>query len=235
MELTSFPLTPVRWAKACRVLPARFPPTRIFERLTGNPESADLLTEIERLTDPRVRQEMGAISIVPEGERVTGPGASRAMAPFIHINPNGSRFSDGRFGVCYVADRLGTAVQESCYHLGQFYAAASDPPHDEDMQVMAGTISGNFRKLAAGQADDLDPDKYSVSRQLGEAVYLAGEDGILFPSVRNQGHPAIAAMRPRTMGIPARERYLRFHWDGSSISRIFDYQWEKWAERDVFL
>lgn len=33
-------------------------------------------------------------------------GYSYATAPFTHINPAGSRFSDGSFGVLYVAEQV---------------------------------------------------------------------------------------------------------------------------------
>ncbi len=53
------------------------------------------------LVNPRLRNEAGAIHLVPPEERVTGPGATWVMAPFTHFNPNGSRFSDGTYGVYY--------------------------------------------------------------------------------------------------------------------------------------
>ena len=54
----------------------------------------DSLVELEMLTNPRVRQEVGEISLVPPEERVSGAGASWVMAPFTHIGWP-SRFSDG--------------------------------------------------------------------------------------------------------------------------------------------
>ncbi len=35
------------------------------------------------------------------------------MAPFTHLNPKGSRFSDGSYGVYYAAKRLSTAIAET--------------------------------------------------------------------------------------------------------------------------
>ena len=47
------------------------------------------------------------------------------MAAFTHLNPDGSRFSDGRYGVFYAARSLDTAVAETMHHRANFMAATS--------------------------------------------------------------------------------------------------------------
>ena len=88
----------VQWSHAWRVIASRYPPIRLFERLTPDPAVWDALIALEQLTNPRVRDEVGEIALVSPDERVSGPGASYVMAAFTHVNPNGSRFSDGSFG-----------------------------------------------------------------------------------------------------------------------------------------
>jgi hypothetical protein len=51
------------------------------------------------MTNPRLREEAGNLTLVPLEDRVSGPGTTPIMAAFTHLNPEGSRFSGGSFGV----------------------------------------------------------------------------------------------------------------------------------------
>ena len=152
------PVRRVRWPEAHRIVPSRYPPVQLFERLSGDPAEWETLAEIESLTNPRIRDEIGEIHLVPVEDRVSGPGASWVMAPFTHVNPNGSRFSDGSYGVYYAARELPTAIAETVFHMGRFYAATADPPHAEDMRVLTGRIGTTFHDIRGGD------------RQLGAAA-----------------------------------------------------------------
>jgi hypothetical protein len=66
----------VRWPEAHRIVPSRYPPVQLFERLSEDPAEWETLAEIESLTNPRIRNEIGEIRLVPTDERVSGPGAS---------------------------------------------------------------------------------------------------------------------------------------------------------------
>jgi RES domain len=222
----------VRWPAAHRILPSRYPPIQLFERLTDDPGAWETLAEIESLTNPRLRDEIGEIRLVPVAERVSGPGASWVMASFTHLNPQGSRFSDGSYGVYYAARELATAVAETVHHLGRFYAATADPPHAEDVRVLSGRIDARFHDL---RGDDpcwrpfLDPDDYAASRALGRRLRAAGSNGIVWPSVRRASGQCLGAFRPKAVGTPLQGRHLRYHWDGRRISRYFDYAEERWV------
>ena len=45
------------------------------------------------------------------------------MAAFTHLNPQGSRFSDGSYGVFYCARSRDTAIAETRYHSALFLEA----------------------------------------------------------------------------------------------------------------
>ena len=232
-----FPVTTVKWRKAYRIVPSRYPPIDLFERVAADPAQWEMLAEIEMITNPRVRDEIGEISLVPADERISGPGAAWVMAPFTHLNPRGSRFSDGSYGVYYAADRLATTVQETIYHMGLIYADSRDQSHDEDMRVLVGPINGGFRDLTKDReaaATYLDANSYGQSQELGQQVRDAGGDGIFYPSVRNFGHPCVAAFRPKVVGIPVQDRHLNYHWNGREISRVFDYSADRWIADDDF-
>ena len=52
----------VDWAQAWRIIASRFPPIHLFERVSPNPAVWEALIELEELTNPRVRDQVGQIS-----------------------------------------------------------------------------------------------------------------------------------------------------------------------------
>ena len=96
------PVSRIEWKPSWRIIPSRFPPISLFERVT-EPDDLDAIFELEAITNPRLRNEVGDISMVPPEDRVSGPGSSIIMSAFTHLNPEGSRFTDGTYGVYYAA------------------------------------------------------------------------------------------------------------------------------------
>jgi hypothetical protein len=142
------PTRRVEWRQAWRIIASRYPPIDLFERLTPNPAVWDALMALEQLTNPRVRDEVGDIALVPPDERIAGPGASYVMASFTHVNPRGSRFSNGSFGVYYAASDLDTAIAETVYHFERFARDSSDPRRHEDMRVLVGAIEQDLEDVS---------------------------------------------------------------------------------------
>ena len=228
--------TRLRWRQAWRIIASRYPPIALFERVSDNPAVWDVLIELEQATNPRVRDEAGEIALVPLGRRVSGPNASWVMAPFTHINRNGSRFSDGSYGVYYAARSLQTAIRETGYHFARFAADSNDPPRREDMRVLLGSVSATLHDVS--KLDEkttrriLDPQSYTHSRPFAAELREDGSDGIVYPSVRDEGGSCIATFWPDVAGVPVQERHLQYEWDGARFSRWFDYKEETWMRAD---
>ena len=70
----NFPLSNVTWRPSYRVIPSRFPPIDLFEGVNSHTDDWDLLNELEGETSARLREEMGAIHLVRDGDRRYGPG-----------------------------------------------------------------------------------------------------------------------------------------------------------------
>ncbi len=159
------------------------------------------------------------------------------MAPFTHVNRQGSRFSDGNYGVYYAASTLRTAIIETGYHFARFAADAQDPPRREDMRVLLGAIDRDLHDVAsleeATQKRVLDPASYSYSRPFACELREAGSNGLIYPSVRDSGGACVAVFWPDVVGIPMQERHLQYEWDGKRFSRYFDYSLETWISVDV--
>jgi len=227
------PLRRVVWSSATRVVATRHPPIDLFERVSADPAVWEALIAAEQLVNPRIRDQAGEIHLVPPEERVSGPGASWVMASFTHRNPQGSRFSDGAYGVYYAARDLGTAVRETAFHFARFARDSGDGPRYEDMRALVGRIANRFVDVnalpEARRSRVLDPDSYAASRLLGAEVRAAGRNGIVYPSVRDPGGQCVAALRPKAVGLPVPGPALKYHWDGTRVARYFDYAREVWV------
>lgn len=225
-----FARTHIEWRRAWRVIPSKYPPIHLFEDLTKDPAEWDLLAELESALNPRVRQGSGEISIVSPELRVA---SAIVMAPFVHLNPMGSRFSDGSYGVYYAAEYLETAIRETIYHLELRLRAGGAAPDDLDQRAYVGAIEGTFVDLTTdpdAATPLMNPDEYGRSRTFGAEVRAAGEDGIVFESVRHVDHRALAVFIPPRVSPPVQERHLRYEWDGTRIRRYFDYSADQWVD-----
>jgi len=163
-------------------------------------------------------------------DRVSGPGAGWIMGSFLHIG-RPSRFSGGSYGVYYCASLLDTAVAETTFHIGQFYATTSEPPIDADMRVLAGKVDSSFHDVrGAGRRRRAihDRDDYGAAQQLGHTLREAGSNGVAYDSVRHDGGQCLGAFRPRAVQPPHHDRYLMYHWNGESVDRWFDHRTERW-------
>src|SRR3546814_15539703 len=67
------PVPQIHWRTAWRIVPSRFPPVGLFDRV-ADPDDLAAIAEIEGLTNPRLRDEPGQFALVPRSRRVTAPG-----------------------------------------------------------------------------------------------------------------------------------------------------------------
>ena len=77
------PVSHVLWPRTVRLIRALYPPVPLFEDI-ADPAAWELIAAAEAKTDPRVRDAIGAVHLVPPGRRVAGPGASWATRPRNH-------------------------------------------------------------------------------------------------------------------------------------------------------
>lgn len=191
--LAAIPMRRLRWKSAYRLVPSRYPTIDIFERV-ADPDDWQLLYELEALTNPRLREEAGEISLVPPSRRVTGPGASIVMAPFTHASPDRpTRFSSGSYGVYYAANRLETALREVAFHMGAFYGATKDSPHDEAYRTYKGAVDSILHDLRSG-----DFARFLNPRRPGRASCAASSCGRSRSWERSWPASASSSSSPRT-------------------------------------
>lgn len=219
----TFSLSAVQWRPSYRVVPSRFPPIDLFERVAA-PDDWDLLNLLEGQTSARLREEAGAIHMVREEDRRYGPGWTPVMAAFCHFNGQGSRFSDGAFGVYYCALSEATAIAETRYHAERFLRDSSEPPMQLQQRVYLSDLAGMLHDLRGepSAAPLLDPDDWREGQALGRQVWEAQGDGIVYPSVRDPGDECAAVLRPPVMSATRQGRHLGYDWDGERIRHVLE-------------
>jgi len=212
------------WTPAYRVIPTRFPAINLFDRV-ASPEDFDALYALEAMTNDRLRTEIGELDLVPREERRFGPGYGPIMAALTHLNPIGSRFSNGSYGVFYCAQSRDTAIAETRYHTGQFLAATQQPPMRQQMRLYTVIAQGDVVDLRADASLDasvLSPNDYVAGQALGRAAREAGAPGIVYPSVRDPDGECLAAFRTTLLRDCHHAAYLEYNWNGSAVDIVFE-------------
>ena len=220
----TIPLRRTVWQPCWRIVPSRFPPIDLFERI-ADPADWDALIAVESLTNDRIRDAVGDIALVPAAERISGPGASVIMAAFTHLNPDGSRFSDGSFGVFYAGVDLATAIAETTHHRARFMRATGQSRMELDMRVYTVDLDGELHDITGRQAElplVYHADDYAGGQALATRLRADGSSGIVYDSVRRVEGTCVAVFRPRCLSNPRQERHLCYVWDGRAISTIYE-------------
>jgi hypothetical protein len=218
-------LSRVQW-RCWRLVPSIFPPVTLFESV-ANPDDLDVVFAIESLTNDRLRDEVDNLNLVPPNERISGPGTSVVMAAFTHVRSDGSRFSDGSYGIYYVAERIETAIAETRFHRERFLRATKEAPIGINMRSYASDIDAQFHDIRGMQstAPELyapDPGNYGPAQALGKHLRANGSDGLAYDSVRDPGGECAAIFRPKIPSRPTQETRFRYEWDGTTISRVYE-------------
>ena len=214
------PVRRVIWLCSVRIIRSIYPPIDLFEDI-ADPTDWEALASAEAKFNPRIRDQIGDLAKVPVSRRVTGPGASWVMAPFVHCSPlRPGRFSDGTFGLYYAGDSTEVAIAETIHHHTKtMLATAEEPGWTSQFRELIGSVDADFDD-AAGRADLLDPVDYSASQIFGAERRGAGSNGVTWPSVRFSGGNCIAAFWPDVVPIPTQGAHFAYHWDGSAVDYV---------------
>ena len=218
------PIARIVWKPCWRIIPSRFPPVQLFERV-ADPEDLEAIFELDALTNPRLRDAAGELDLVPPEDRVSGPGTTVIMAAFTHLNPAGSRFSDGTYGVFYAANHLDTAIAETRYHRERFLSATAQGRMELDMRVYLVDLDGDLHDLRGQMASRqliYHNENYAAGQHLARTLREAGSNGIAYDSVRLGGGECVAVFRPPLLSNARQERHLCYVWNGHRIAAVYE-------------
>lgn len=226
MTLADLPTLGTGELQAYRLVNSKFPPIALFDDVADSADF-DTLFQLQALTNPRLLNEIGRLELIPRQQIPFGiPGCSYATAPFTHVNPAGSRFSDGSFGVLYLGSTLDTALAEVRHHQDRYWSGVPQLGYERFV----------FRGLTCtfNEADMLDaavlplshevhaPDDYSQARALGQAARAAARPGLRYRSVRRPGDLCWALLTPRVVSSIVQTAHYEMIWNGgiTSVNRI---------------
>mgnify|MGYP005994786387 CR=1 FL=1 len=210
--------------KCWRIIPSRYPPMDLFERVVES-EDLDLILELESLTNDRLRNEVGNLSLVPLEDRISGPNTSYIMAAFTHLNPHGSRFSDGTWGVYYAGLTIDTEISETTYHREKFLKFTDEEPIHIDMRVITAKLNSNLEDVTTPEHIDTSIyhlDHYNDSQAFARSLREKESNGIFYKSVRHEIGKNIAIFKPKCLSNCLQEQHLEYVWNGSRITDVFE-------------
>ena len=222
--MTDIPTARIDWRPCYRVVPSRFPPVGLYDAV-ADPEDLEAVFRIEAMTNDRLRDEVGEISLIPSEDRISGPGTTPIMAAFTHLNVGGDRFTDGSYGVFYASKDLETAVAETRHHRVRFLLATDEPAQELDMRVYAVDLAcelHDIRGMRESHPAWYHPASYAMSQEMARDLRDNGSNGIVYGSVRHDAGECVAVFRPRLLSDCRQERHLCYVWDGQAITMVYE-------------
>lgn len=203
-----------------RLINSKFPPITLFDDVI-NIEDFETAYAIQRLTNPRSLNELGDLTLLRPEEIPFGiNGVNYATAPFTHITPDGSRFSNGDFGILYLADSIDTAIQETRYHQEKYFQNVQELHYDTiDMRCLKAIFSANILDCSTIENIHNKVD-YTASRQFGLKLKKQKIQGLKYNSVRNNNAFCWGLFSPIFVSSIIQTQHYEFIFDGQSISKI---------------
>lgn len=210
----------VRWPRAYRIIRSIHPPIDLFEDI-ADPSDWEALVSAESKTNPRIWEHIGKLDLVPPQRRVSGPGASYLMAPFVHVSTDRpGRFTDGSYGVYSCGDSEEVAIREVAHHHGRAMAASrQEHGWTSQFRVLVNRLDLDLHDV---RPDDRyhDPADYRVSQELGRRLRAGGANGIVYRSVRSPGGECAGIFWPDLIDIPVQADHFDYHWDGRRVDKV---------------
>ncbi|MFN3132422.1 RES family NAD+ phosphorylase [Roseibium sp.] len=210
----------VRWARTFRIIRSLYPPIDLFEDI-ADPKDWEALASVEAKTNPRVRGEIGDLGKVPVHRRVSGPGASYVMAPFVHCSPlRPGRFSDGSYGIYYAGNSENVALAETIYHHARFMASTrEDAGWTSQFRLLVGSVGADLTDVN-DVPGVLHASDYGLSQKAGAEIRASGSDGLVWKSVRCAGGECLGAFWPDVVSIPIQSSHFSYHWNGDRVDFV---------------
>ncbi len=212
------------WNQSWRVIHSHGQEKHVLNELAQAPEQ-DVLIETEQITNNRIQIQEGHVPSSIHKKNFTGPGSQYILAPFSFPNPDGSRFSDGTYGVYYAGHSLITAIKETVHHLTRFLKESKAEPEVFNMRVLVARLDGSLhdiRGMKKEYASVYDPASYVISRTFGKSLYRESSNGIIYDSVRDKGGECVAVFKPDVLNHCRQERFLEYVWDGDKIKSVYE-------------
>ncbi|WP_213989532.1 RES family NAD+ phosphorylase [Sodalis sp. dw_96] len=223
-EPVELPSLNIQRQRGYRLINSKYPPIALFDDVADE-EEFETLYELQALTNPRLQNSAGLPGFLPAGEIPFGiTGCSYAVAPFTHVNPLGSRFSDGSYGMLYIADDMTTALTEVTYHQEHYWQQVEGLKYD---RMVMRSLVFIFDPEPATDALVLpfshpiyDAHSYNAARALGLSLKNQGCRSLRYRSVRRADSVCWGLFTPKGVKSVLQSAHYEFIWDGKKIDKI---------------
>ena len=202
------PLTPVNDRALVRLIPASYHKPPILRGLTDTDAEADILAELDAMTNARLMAETKGTPAIDRRELAFARraadlavyGQTHINAAFTYTRPTGNRFNDGTRGAWYCAYDTATSAEEVAFHKTRelSYIGVFDDS-TRYVELLADVI-GDFPDLRHSRdhpALASDPATgYPAGQSLALDLRRQGHRALLYPSVRKPGGLCLVAFDP---------------------------------------
>jgi RES domain len=212
-----------------RLIASRYPAVGAFDDLAADREDLATAFLLESVTNDRLAPLSRRLSLLPPSELVQGPGATMVMAAFLHADAAGGRFTDGRLGAWYAAFDAATAIAETLHHSTRRLRCSQRPfPSSIQMRELVARIDCDLIDLRGhkeSRPELYHPDDYAAGQAFGIALRWpaagAGENGMVYDSVRRDGGTNVCVYRPSLIILPVIQAdHYEYRWDFSGRASV---------------
>ena len=212
-----------------RLVASRYPAVGAFDDLAADKEELAAAFLLESVTNDRLAMLSRRLVLLPAHEIVQGPGATMVMASFLHADEAGGRFTDGRLGAWYASFDVETAIAETLHHSTRRLRCSERAfPSSIQMRELIAPIDCelvDIRGQTDSKAELYDLNDYAAARSFGLGLRWpasgAGENGIVYDSVRRAGGTNVGVYRPSLIILPVTQAdHYEYRWDFSGRASV---------------
>ncbi len=149
----------------------------------------------------------------------SNPAEARVDRSFVKGGIGPSRWTDGSFGVFYVAESPTTTQFEMMHHLRNSYTARSLKPAVLTLQIVQVDVRGIFDDMRADMAADpqLRSDSYAATQAFAKKRHATKTQGLVYESVRDPGHLCAAVFDRAALTDPRLGESISYQWNGTDF------------------
>lgn len=189
----------------------------LFDDLSLDPNEQASAVHLEMATKPPTYE-----SQVPVIDRPFEEAEWIAAVEFPFIEWSASRYSDGRFGVWYGADKIETTVFETVHHWRRKFLDDAGFTQDgivgerKVYWVRCHAALIDLRERIATYPALVDKNDYGFTQAIGNRLHREGHPGLVTRSARCDGD-AYAAFTPHILSEPRIACYLTYRTAGDRV------------------
>lgn len=204
--------------KHYRLIPSRFPPIDVYERL-GSPALVASAQRLEAMTNPRLAARERSRGVVGEETVENSPRYnSWNHAPFAYKSPEGSWLLPPAFGALELAATENAALVMAVARRETFLRRTNEPGIELDMRMLVTELDGEFADLRAATMPARD-ERWA----LGQTLLEEGRAGAIFHRPEAPRATFVSIFDGRVLGATVQAAHYRFVWNGERIRSLYDF------------